>query len=258
MNERSFIISLQVSAIMPRLTVHARRALAQKRQQQILQAAAQVFAEKGFAGATIRDIARAAGVSEGSIYLYFKNKQDLLVHLPRQFIQPPVDTLRAASRQATAPSPEALLQFMVQNIVDVVLHNRELIRVLFTSLPTMDEETRATYMREGPMYALETIESYIRAQQAAGIFRADVDAAIAARALPGTMLFFLLVQEVLQPRDLPRFEYDAIIPNVLEIYLRGMMNNAPDVSLKTTKAKTVSTPKPQPPRTAHQQKIKIE
>ncbi len=245
---------------MPRLTVHARRALAQKRQQQILQAAAQVFAEKGFNGATIRDIARAAGVSEGSIYLYFKNKQDLLVHLPRQFIQPPVEKLRAASAQAYAPSPEALLQFIVQNIVDVVLHNRELIRVLFTSLPTMDEETRATYLREGPMYALETIESYIRAQQAAGIFRADVDAAIAARALPGMMLFFLLVQEVLHPRDLPRFEYDAIIPNVLGIYLYGLLNDrsAKLSTPKTVKTETVSKPKTNPRQTAHKQNIEIE
>ncbi len=245
---------------MPRLTLHARRALAQKRQQQILQAAAQVFAEKGFAGATIRDIARAAGISEGSIYLYFKNKQDLLVHLPRQFIQPPVDKVRAASTKADAPSPATLLQFIVQNIVDTVMHNREIVRVLFTSLPTMDEETRATYMREGPLYAMEMLESYIRAQQAAGIFRADVDAAIAARALPGMMLFFLLVQEVLQPRDMPRFEYDAIIPNVLEIYLRGLMNDTSAKSSVTTTAKTetVSKPKTKPRHTACKQSIEIE
>ena len=245
---------------MPRLTLHARRALAQKRQQQILQAAAQVFAEKGFAGATIRDIARAAGVSEGSIYLYFKNKQDLLVHLPRQFIQPPVDKLRAASTKADAPSPATLLQFIVQNIVDTVTHNREIVRVLFTSLPTMDEETRATYMREGPLYAMEMLESYVRAQQAAGIFRADVDAAIAARALPGMMLFFLLVQEVLQPRDMPRFEYDAIIPNVLEIYLRGLMNDESTDALKTKTTRTAPTPKSKmkPRATKPKQRIRID
>ncbi len=220
-------MSIHSIKIMPRLTVHARRALYEERRTQILQAAATVFSQKGFDAATIRDIARAASMAEGSIYLYFKNKQDLLVHLPRQFIQPPVESLRAASMSDAAPTPEELLNAIARNITQVVLQNRELVRVLFTSLPTMDQATRATYVQEGPMYALEFLEGYIRAQQAAGVFRADIDPAITARSLPGMMLFFLLVQEVLHPGDMPRFEYDAVVPNVVQVFLHGVMNPAP-------------------------------
>jgi AcrR family transcriptional regulator len=245
---------------MPRLTVHARRALFQERRAQILQAAAAVFAEKGFDAATIRDVARAAGVAEGSIYLYFKNKQDLLVHLPRQFIQPPVESLRAASMSATAaPTPEELLSAIVRNIAQVVLQNRELIRVFFTSLPTMDEATRAEYLQEGPGYALEFLQEYIRAQQAAGIFRADLDPAITARSLPGMMLFFLLVQEILQPRDMPRFEYDAVIPNVIQVFLHGVMNEAKTKSPAKTIAKAKPKARPAPrARKGTKQSIAIE
>lgn len=223
---------------MPRLSIHARRALVQERQKQILDAAARVFAAKGFDATTIRDVARAAGVSDGSIYLYFKNKQDLLVHLPRQFIQPPLEAFQAASMRADAapPSPDKLLTFLVQNMVTLMTHNRELMRVLFTSLPMMDEATRATYMRQVPLYAMETFETYITAQQAAGNFRADIEPAIAARVLPGMMMFFLIVQEIFQPRDLPRFEYEKIIPNVVAIFLRGVMN--PESISNTVKPKT--------------------
>jgi TetR/AcrR family transcriptional regulator, fatty acid metabolism regulator protein len=256
MNERSFII------LMPRLTHHAKKTLVQERQQQILQAAAQVFAEKGFDGATIRDIARAAGVSEGSIYLYFKNKQDLLVHLPRQFMQPPVDALRSAIADSdTPPSPEELLQFVAKNIVHVVTHNRELMRVLFTSLPMMDEETRSTYMREGPAYAVETIEKYIRAQQAAGVFRDDLNPTIAARILPGMMLFFLLIQEILKPKDLERFEYDEVIPNVISIFLYGVSNEEPKPLPKPTSTplpKAAAKPGPQARPRKRKQSIQIE
>lgn len=232
---------------MPRLTYQARKALVRERQQQILAAAAQVFAVKGFAGATIRDIARAARVSEGSIYLYFKNKQDLLVHLPRQFMQPPLEAFQAASLDANEPpTPQALLESMARNMVRVITHNRELMRVLFTSLPTMDDATRATYMREVPAYAMETFEAYIRAQQEAGVFRAEIDAEIAARILPGMMIFFLLVQEIIQPRDLPSFPYEEIIPNVVAVFLRGIMADPPTARLhsETAVGKLKTRPRP--------------
>lgn len=216
---------------MPRLTVHARRALEHERRQQILTAAATVFAEKGFDRATISDVARAAGVADGSIYNYFRSKQDLLVHLPRQFIQSPIQAVHAAASVEQAPDPEVLLQMVVQNIVHVATQNRELLRVLFTSIPLMDVEMRSEFMREVPLYAFETLIKLITTEQAAGVFRADLDPAIAARALPGMMLFFLLVQEIIQPPDLPRFEYERVIPEIVQIFLRGVIA-APNPSPK--------------------------
>src|SRR5579864_8736119 len=49
------------------------------RRAQILEAATKVFAEKGFHRATTKDIARAAGIAEGTIYTYFASKSDLLL-----------------------------------------------------------------------------------------------------------------------------------------------------------------------------------
>ncbi len=208
---------------MPRLTVHARRALVQKRRQQILAAAATVFAEKGFDRATISDVARAAGVSDGSIYNYFGGKQDLLVHLPRQFLQPPIQAVQAASVVGQpAPSPDALLQDIARNMVNIVIQNREIARVLFTTIPTMDNKLRAEYMRQVPLYAFEALEEFIRTQQAAGTFRADLDPAITARMFPGMLLAFLLIQEILQPPDMPRFEYDQVVRQAVKVFLYGM------------------------------------
>ena len=52
-----------------------------EKQERILKAAAGVFAEKGFSQSTISMIARKADVADGTIYLYFKNKEDLLARL---------------------------------------------------------------------------------------------------------------------------------------------------------------------------------
>jgi AcrR family transcriptional regulator len=213
---------------MPRLTSNDRHTLVQTRQQQILQAAARVFAEKGFAGATVRDVAKEAGVADGSIYRYFKNKQDILVHLPRQFIVPPLEAFEAANLHSDSPpAPEALLRFMVENLAHVLAENKELVRALISTLPSMDEATRATYFREGPEIALRTLEAYIRAQQQAGTFRSDVDPALATRMLPGMVFIFLIMQEFIQPADMPRYAYEKIIPTVVTIYLHGIMNPDP-------------------------------
>src|SRR5438105_14230773 len=51
------------------------------KRERILSAAVHVFAEKGFFGAKVSEIAREAGVADGTIYLYFKSKDDLLICL---------------------------------------------------------------------------------------------------------------------------------------------------------------------------------
>lgn len=60
--------------------------IAQKRSQ-ILEAAADLFAEKGFHRTTTRDIARAVGVSEGTLYNYFENKEDLLMAIMSKLVE---------------------------------------------------------------------------------------------------------------------------------------------------------------------------
>lgn len=58
------------------------------RPQEILQAALQLFVEKGFAAAKMEDIARAAGVTRGTPYLYFANKEDIFKSLITELLLP--------------------------------------------------------------------------------------------------------------------------------------------------------------------------
>ena len=57
------------------------------RQEEILTAAVSVFSEKGYAGATTSEVAKAAGVAEGTIFRYFKTKKDLLTAIVVKFAQ---------------------------------------------------------------------------------------------------------------------------------------------------------------------------
>src|SRR5947207_6789506 len=69
----------------------------------IIDAAIKVFAERGFHTATVAEIARAAGVADGTIYLYFKSKDDLLLRL----FDEKMTALLAEVRDALAGEPTA-------------------------------------------------------------------------------------------------------------------------------------------------------
>ena len=78
------------------------RRLPEERPRQILDAALKVFDERGLAGARLDDIARRAGVSKGTIYLYFPNKEELFREVVRAVV---VDRLRQAAANAGSDDP---------------------------------------------------------------------------------------------------------------------------------------------------------
>ncbi len=73
------------------------------RRNQILDAATVIFADKGFHGATIRQIAQQAGIADGTIYIYFKTKTDLLLGI--------LDRLNESDQRAEALTPGEEIDF---------------------------------------------------------------------------------------------------------------------------------------------------
>src|SRR5688500_16314259 len=80
------------------MTVHSAQDAVDKRdkRERILAAAERIFARHGFFAAKVSDVAKEAGVADGTIYLYFKNKDDLLISLFERRMQQVNETLRAA------------------------------------------------------------------------------------------------------------------------------------------------------------------
>jgi AcrR family transcriptional regulator len=81
---------------------------ADERPREICAAALEVFAEKGFAAAKLDEIARRAGVSKGTLYLYFKDKEDLFRAVVRSAIAPNIEAVTSAISSLDAPFPEVV------------------------------------------------------------------------------------------------------------------------------------------------------
>ncbi|MCX7898087.1 MAG: TetR/AcrR family transcriptional regulator [Rhodocyclaceae bacterium] len=100
------------------VTSHTPPALAPRRRPkerpaELLKAALGVFASKGYAATRLDDIALKAGVSKGTIYLYFANKEALFMAAIEAGITPLVEAVEALSLDEERPSPERLRAFML-------------------------------------------------------------------------------------------------------------------------------------------------
>ncbi len=86
------------------LTQERRRA---QTRQYLLQAAAQVFAERGFHGASLDEVAAAAGFTKGAVYSNFKNKEDLFLALLESLQEQEMDALHATLEASDVPPRRA-------------------------------------------------------------------------------------------------------------------------------------------------------
>lgn len=96
--------------------------------QHILRHAAQVFAEKGFEGASIRDISRTTGISLSGLYYYFESKQKLLYLIQQEVFASVLRRLQ--HRLAGAHSPEERLRIFIQNHIEYFLSHPAEMKVL--------------------------------------------------------------------------------------------------------------------------------
>lgn len=216
---------------MPKISAKARRVLAGERRKQILAAAAHVFAAKGFERATIADVARQAGVAAGSIYNYFKGKDDLLVSLPSQIIEHPVCLSNKAMQAAgVEDSPERILTLTAQNFVGTMCQNAALFRILLSALPVLKPAARDRYLKQVVLYALGMLEAYFAEQIQRGALRSDLQPGMLARSFIGMFFPFVILGDVLQVEKTD-WNYDQLIGEIVQLFLHGAQTELPERTL---------------------------
>jgi AcrR family transcriptional regulator len=99
-----------------------------RRFSEILDYAAEVFAEKGYEGASMRDLSRLSGMSLAGLYYYFDSKEKLLYHIQKHTFTTIVDRLR--ERLAASSNPEERIRIFVHNHVDYAVSNQTAMKVL--------------------------------------------------------------------------------------------------------------------------------
>jgi AcrR family transcriptional regulator len=99
-----------------------------RRFSEILAYAAEVFAEKGYEGASMRDLSRLSGMSLAGLYYYFDSKEKLLYHIQKHTFTTIVDRLRERLEEST--DPQERIRIFVHNHVDYAIANQRAMKVL--------------------------------------------------------------------------------------------------------------------------------
>ncbi len=154
------------------------------KRERILEAAVKVFAAEGFYNAKVAQIADEAGVADGTIYLYFKSKDDLLISLFEHRMEGINANLRAALIEATGAVER--LRAVVRLHLELVQQNRHMAEVICVEL-----RQSSKFIKEyaNPKFGefLRLIAGAIADGQKAGELRADLDPPLIARALFGAL-----------------------------------------------------------------------
>ena len=152
--------------------------------QQIIEAAVRVFARNGYYNSRVSDIAREAGVASGTIYLYFKTKDDILVSLFREKMAAWVASVRGEI--AGEADPVAKIRRLVALHFSVLEKDPALAEVVQVELRQGHKFFRGASAHEISAY-FELIGGVLEEGQTAGVFRADVPVKIATKVLFGAM-----------------------------------------------------------------------
>ncbi len=159
------------------------------KRERILEAAESCFAEAGFYGTKISDIASAAGVADGTIYLYFRNKDDVLISWFEWRMEEVSERLARATDEAaskTGNSASAKLEAFVRAYLEMVAENPKAAEVL-----TVELRQSAKFIKEykNPHFAdfLRVLASLIEDGQKSGEFDTAIPATAASRAIFGAL-----------------------------------------------------------------------
>ena len=201
---------------MSRAAASSQKNTSPDKREAILRAGVKVFAEKGYFNSKVADVARAAGIADGTVYLYFKSKEEILHSI---FDQAMEKFIAEGRRELSLiASPVERLKKIAELHLKRLGADRDLAIVfqveLRGSTKFMEEFSAAGFHEY-----LEVIRKTIEQGQKAGIFRGDIKPIVCAKILYGA-LDEMVTNWILSKRSYP---LEPMANEVLKIFLKGVL-----------------------------------
>jgi AcrR family transcriptional regulator len=188
---------------------------------EIVQAALEVFAEKGFAAARLDDIARQAGVSKGALYLYFETKEELFTAVVRQAVAPNLDVVQAILGQPDMPFPDMLRMAFAQIVSVIDASKAGAVAKLVIGESRNFPELARVWHDEVISRALGALTGAIAAAQSRGEVRPG-DPRVHAFSIMGPLLVGVLWRETFTPVGAPTVDLAALVRQHAETVIAGL------------------------------------
>src|SRR5215510_14388307 len=189
------------------------------RRQEILAAAMELFAKKGFQGTTTRDLASQAEVNEAIIFRHFNNKQELYSAILEHKAGDKSDArLEEFERLAQEGDDQRFFQAVGTAFLEKHEKDTTFMRLLlFSAL----EGHELSEMFVASMTARNPISNYIRKRIEEGAFR-PMDPQLAARGFMGMFASFVLWQEIFDFKKTQPYDREEVVRTFVSLFLGGI------------------------------------
>ncbi|MCY8233735.1 TetR/AcrR family transcriptional regulator [Priestia endophytica] len=181
---------------------------------QILDAAVVVIAEHGYHSSQVSKIAKQAGVADGTIYLYFKNKEDILISLFQEKMGQFIERIQEDIQKEETASEK--LFFLIQRHITFLSEDQHLAAVTQLELRQTNRDIR-NQINEVLKGYLQIIDEILESGIESGEFQEELDARLARQMIFGT------IDEVVTTWVMNEYKYDIteLIPKVHKLLLHG-------------------------------------
>ena len=186
-----------------------------KREQEVVDAAARIFYERGYADATVQDVADALGILKGSLYYYIDVKEDLLFRLVDEVHDEVDDLLNKVLAQKELPAIELLSRYIRQQVV-YNLRNLVKITVYYHDIDQLSDERRKTIVSRRREHQ-DLVTGLIRQAQADGTADPSADPRLLANCVFGTIIW---TYRWYRPRD--EFRIDDVAETCVRYAIGGI------------------------------------
>jgi AcrR family transcriptional regulator len=198
----------------------------EERPVEILDAALMVFGERGYAGTRLEDVARQAGVSKGTVYLYFESKEALFRAMVSTKVGAAISGVREIVRQHTGTSEEVLRLIMERIWCGMKDEGKaRLSRLVHSELANFPELARF-YFGEVVVPVRELVSEIIARGIRDGEF-VPVDPQLMARTISLSLVHWATYQRFLSDFDTVHFQDAEVFSGVSDLLLRGLKVGAP-------------------------------
>jgi len=150
----------------------------------IIEAATKVFAKNGFYQSKIAQIAKEAGVADGTIYIYFENKDDILISLFEEQMKVVLDNMTLQLTKIDDPAEK--LEIFASTHLDLIENHKDMAEIIQVELRQSGKFMKE-YKNERFLEYLDIIGDIISEGQKRGLFRKDVIPGVAKRAFFGAL-----------------------------------------------------------------------
>ena len=198
------------------------RMRADERREQLIHVAIQVFSKKGFNGATTKEIARAAGVTEALIFRHFPSKEALYEAIlrwkvERSGLEEKWSELRL---RAERRDDSGVFRLVASSLLDFHRENVDFLRLMFYAI-LEDHQLADTFRERQVVPIYEFLTEYVSLRQREGAFAAEVDPGAAVRAIIGVPFYHSLVSNLFRCNILQIADEEAV-DTFIHIALDGL------------------------------------